>query len=89
MPVYTSLRPRGRVGRPSLRLGSLRGVRLTELWARLEAELGPVYARSWASDTVLAELGGRTVDAALSQGEDVKVVWRAVADHLELPPSRR
>ena len=64
-------------------------MRLTELWERLSAELGPAYARSWAADTVLAELGGRTVADALAQGEDVKVVWRAVADHLELPPSRR
>jgi hypothetical protein len=70
-------------------VGSLRGVRLTDLWTRLESELGATYARSWAADTVLAELDGRTVDAALAQGEDVKVVWRAIADHLELPPSRR
>ena len=64
-------------------------MRLTELWERLEAVLGPAYARSWAADTVLAELGGRTVDEALAQGEEVKVVWWAVADHLELPTSRR
>jgi hypothetical protein len=64
-------------------------VRLTELWERMGAVLGSTYAPSWATDTVLAELGGRTVDEALAQGEDVKVVWTAVADHLELPASRR
>jgi hypothetical protein len=63
-------------------------VRLTEFWQRMEAELGPTYARSWAHDVVVPGLGGRTVEQALAQGEETKVVWRAVAAHLELPPSR-
>jgi hypothetical protein len=64
-------------------------VHLTQFWQRMADELGPTYAPVWASMTVLAELGGRTVDEALSQGEETKVVWRAVAEHLELPASRR
>lgn len=64
-------------------------VRLTEFWRRMEDHLGPTYAASWARDTVLAELGGRTVDQALAQGEDALVVWRAVWAHLGLPPSAR
>ena len=64
-------------------------VRLTEFWQRMEDHLGPTYAASWARDTVLAELGGRTVDQALAQGEDTLAVWRAVWTHLQLPPSAR
>jgi len=64
-------------------------VRLTEFWRRMEAQLGPAYARSWAADTVVTELGGRTVDEALAAGDDVKEVWRAVVAHLELPSVHR
>jgi len=52
-------------------------------------QLGSAYAESWSRDYVLAELGGRTVDEALAQGEDAKTVWRAVCDALGLPASRR
>jgi hypothetical protein len=55
----------------------------------MERALGPTYASVWASQQVLADLGGRTVDEALSAGETPKTVWRAVADRLELPDSQR
>jgi hypothetical protein len=64
-------------------------VRLTDFWARMRAELGESYAESYAKDTVIAELGGRTVAQALDAGEDTKTVWRAVCAALELPPARR
>jgi len=64
-------------------------VHLTEFLQRMADELGPTYAPVWASLTVLAELDGRTVDEALAQGEEAKRVWRAVAQHLELPAARR
>jgi hypothetical protein len=51
---------------------------LTDLWARLEATFGPGYAASVAHDHVLTQLGGRTIDQALAQGEEVVTVWRAV-----------
>jgi hypothetical protein len=62
---------------------------LTEFWQRMGEQLGSTYAPVWASLTVLAELGGRTVDQALAQGVDAKTVWRAVVEHLELPASHR
>lgn len=65
------------------------GVRLTEFWSRMQAELGEVYADSYARDTVIAELGGRTVVQALAAGEDTRTVWRAVCGALELPPAKR
>ncbi|TAK69408.1 MAG: DUF3046 domain-containing protein [Actinomycetota bacterium] len=64
-------------------------MRLTEFWARLEAALGPSYARSWAHDHVVAALGGRTVDEALDAGVEAKAVWRAVHAELGLPARDR
>lgn len=62
---------------------------MTEFWVRLERHLGPAYADSWARDQVLGGLASRTVHEALTAGEDVKVVWRAVCDALELPARDR
>jgi hypothetical protein len=64
-------------------------MRHTEFWSRMEDALGPAYARSWASQQVLGELGGHTVDEALAAGESPKTVWRAVWAALELPASER
>ena len=64
-------------------------MRLTEFWQRMDDEFGAAYSRSWAADTVLAELAGRTVAVALAQGDAVKQVWRAVVAHQGLPASRR
>lgn len=64
-------------------------MRFTEFWARMEHALGPTYAAVWASQQVLADLGGRTVDQALEAGEPPKAVWRAVAVRLELPEQHR
>jgi len=55
----------------------------------MDAALGPAYSRSWASMQVLGELGGRTVDEALADGESPKTVWRAVWQQLELPAKDR
>ncbi len=65
----------------------MRRVRLTEFWRRMEARFGASYARSYAADQVLATLGGRTVLQALADGDDVKGVWRAVCEVLEVPAS--
>ena len=35
-------------------------MRLTDFWERMEAHFGAVYAHSWAKDTILKDLGGRT-----------------------------
>jgi hypothetical protein len=60
-------------------------MRHTEFWARMNQALGPAYARAWADQQVLADLGGHTVTEALAAGEQPKVVWRAVWSALELP----
>jgi hypothetical protein len=64
-------------------------VRHTEFWARMEAALGSAYARTWAEQHVLGDLGGRTVVESLAAGEDPKVVWRAVWAALGLPARDR
>lgn len=64
-------------------------VRQTEFWRRMEARFGASYARSYAADQVLATLSGRTVLQALDEGEDVKSVWRAVCEALEVPAAER
>ena len=61
----------------------------TEFWARMEAALGPAYARSWASMFVLTDLDGRTVDEALAAGVPPQQVWRAVWAVLGLPVRER
>ena len=64
-------------------------MRLTEFWARMREQFGDVYAESLAKDYVLSSLGGRTVNEALADGEDPKVVWRAVCDTFNVPDALR
>ena len=55
----------------------------------MEEALGPAYARSWGHDHVLAALGGRTVDQAISDGIETVTIWRAVHAELALPARER
>ena len=64
-------------------------MRHTEFWLRMEAALGAGYARHWAAQTVIGELGGRTPQEALAAGLSPKEVWAAVWQALELPPVDR
>lgn len=58
-------------------------------WERMRAQFGDTYADSVAKDYVLSALGGRTVNTALADGEDAKVVWRAVCETFDVPQSLR
>ena len=64
-------------------------MRHTEFWSRLEHALGNGYARHWADQFVMADLGSRTAGQALSEGVPPKQVWAAVWRALELPASER
>lgn len=64
-------------------------MRLTEFWRRMDVTFGPVYSRSYAKDQSLAALGSRTVEQALADGDDAKVVWRAVVASTTVPPHER
>jgi hypothetical protein len=64
-------------------------MRLTEFWARMREQFGETYAESVAKDFVLSGLGDRTVNKALADGEDAKVIWRAVAETFNVPDRLR
>lgn len=64
-------------------------MRLTVFWERMRTQFGDSYAQSVAKDYVLAGLGGRTVDQALAEGEDMKTVWRAVCEAFDVPERLR
>jgi hypothetical protein len=55
----------------------------------MDRVLGQTYAPVWARQQVLADLGERTVQEALAEGQSPKLVWRAVVAALELPESER
>lgn len=55
----------------------------------MEQHLGAGYARVWAEQFVIADLGHRTAQEALEAGMAPKEVWRAVWQVLELPASER
>jgi hypothetical protein len=64
-------------------------MRQTDFWERMGEAFGPGYARSVAKDQALTELGGRTVVAALADGIDLQIIWRAVcAQYDDRIPSR-
>jgi Protein of unknown function (DUF3046) len=64
-------------------------VRLTAFWNLMSTQFGEAYAQSVAKDYVFANLGGRTVERALAEGVDAKVVWRAVCDTFNVPENMR
>lgn len=64
-------------------------MRLTDFWQRMADHFGESYADSFASDHVMAELGGRTVREALEQGWDAKEVWRVVCAVMDVPAEKR
>jgi Protein of unknown function (DUF3046) len=64
-------------------------VRLSEFWERMRAQFGDAYAASVAKDHVFAELGGRTAEQALADGQDAKTVWRAVCAEFDVPRNLR
>lgn len=64
-------------------------MRLTVFWDRMQVQFGETYAQSVAKDYVLAGLGERTVERALSDGVEAKVVWRAVCESFDVPESLR
>jgi hypothetical protein len=64
-------------------------VRQTEFWSLMRAQFGEVYAQSLAKDFVFGNLGERTVERALADGVDAKLVWRTVCDTFNVPDSLR
>jgi Protein of unknown function (DUF3046) len=64
-------------------------VRLTDFWRRLEQTFGETYARSLAADHTFADLGGRTINEAITVGVETVTIWRAVvATYPDRVPAR-
>lgn len=55
----------------------------------MNSQFGEKYAASVAKDYVLSGIGGRTVNQALADGEDVKTIWQAVCEAFEVPENLR
>jgi hypothetical protein len=64
-------------------------VKETDLWQRLEQQLGAGYYRVWAAEYSLAALQNRTVVEAVADGVPAKTVWRAVWAALDLSARER
>jgi hypothetical protein len=55
----------------------------------MESQLGAEYAKSWAKDYVLPELGGVSVMAAIDLGFETKTIWEAVVKNQNWGPEVR
>jgi hypothetical protein len=55
----------------------------------MRTQFGDVYAQSVAKDYVFEKLGGLTIERALAEGQDAKLVWRAVCDTFDVPQRLR
>jgi hypothetical protein len=64
-------------------------MRQGELWARLLDLLGAGYVGTWSESVVHADLDGRTVRQAVDDGLDVRRIWLAAAENLEVPHHAR
>ena len=64
-------------------------MRMTDFWRRMNDQFGANYADSVARDQVIRTLQDRSVEQALADGEDPKLVWLAVCEHFEIPVGRR
>ncbi len=63
-------------------------MRFTEFWERMETRFGKDYARSVAADYRVPQLSA-TIDDAIAEGVDVKLIWRAVCVEFDIPESLR
>ncbi|KFF31390.1 DUF3046 domain-containing protein [Bifidobacterium bombi] len=60
-----------------------------DFWELVEEVLGRTYGRSMACDVALPELDDMSSVEALAAGEEPRVVWNLLCDHLQIPDSRR
>ena len=64
-------------------------MRQTEFWYLMRTQFGDVYAQSVAKDYVFGNLGERTVERALADGVDAKLIWRTVCYTFNVPDNLR
>jgi hypothetical protein len=64
-------------------------VRISEFWELVDEEFGRAHGRTLARDHVLMELGNRTAEQALEEGEPAREVWFTLCRSMDVPPERR
>ncbi|AXJ10637.1 DUF3046 domain-containing protein [Arthrobacter sp. PM3] len=64
-------------------------MRISDFWRLMDDEFGAGYSRVLGNSLVLAGVGGRTADQALSAGVPPRQVWLALCDVQDVPPERR
>lgn len=64
-------------------------MRLSEFRRAVADEFGSGYGQVLLHDLVLADLGGRTAEAALADGTHAREVWLALCRAMDVPDSRR
>jgi hypothetical protein len=64
-------------------------MRMSEFWVLVDDEFGPAQGRTLVRDHVLGAFKNRTAEQALAAGEDIRDVWFALCDDLQVPAERR
>lgn len=64
-------------------------MRISEFWDLVDGEFGPARSRSLVKDHVLTVLGNQTAEQALLAGTDLREIWFAICDDLDVPSNRR
>lgn len=64
-------------------------MRITVFRKMMDEEFGEMRAATISADHVFTSLGGVTVNGAIDQGIDPRVVWQAVCEEFDVPDSRR
>jgi hypothetical protein len=64
-------------------------VRNSEFWTLVDDEFGRAHGRALVRDHVLFELGNRTAEQALADGEPLRTVWLSLCEAMDVPPERR
>ncbi|MDJ0321895.1 DUF3046 domain-containing protein [Pseudarthrobacter sp. PS3-L1] len=64
-------------------------MKISDFWRLMDDEFGPAYSRVLGGSLVLAGVGGRTAQQALSAGVSPRSIWLAVCDVQDVPAERR
>lgn len=64
-------------------------MRYSEFWALVDEVFGAEYGRTLVETQTLTPLGSRTAAQALDDGTDVRAVWLALCDAMDVPEARR
>ena len=62
---------------------------MSEFWTLVDEEFGVGQGRALVRDHVLGAFGHRTAGQALAAGDDIRDVWFALCDDLQVPVERR